>query len=235
MPVIPQTKDQLAQYIDHTLLTATATEEQIRQLCRQAQQYHFYSVCILPRWADLCAELLQGSGVRICTVAGFPLGGSVARVKAYEADLAIASGADEIDMVADLAAIVSGDGKYLLNDIRTVVKPCQSVRPYVGLKVIIESAALTDEQIVFACKVAQDAGADFVKTSTGLHPSGGAKVEHVCLMAASAPKCKIKASGGIKTAADAMAMIAAGAGRIGTSASMMIIDQFATELPRESG
>lgn len=227
--MIPQTKEQLAQYIDHTLLSPTATESHIRQLCQQATHYRFYSVCVLPRWVDLCAEVLQGSAVRICTVSGFPLGGSVARVKAYEADLAVASGADEIDMVADLAAIVSGDDKYLFNDIRTVLKPCQSVRPYVGLKVIIESAALTDEQIVFACRIAQDAGADFVKTSTGLHPAGGARLEHVRLMAQSAPRCKIKAAGGIKTAADAIAMIQAGASRIGASASISIMDQFSED------
>lgn len=228
--MIPQTKEQLAQYLDHTLLSPTATEAQIAQLCQQAMQHHFYSVCVLPRWVDRCADLLQSSGVRICTVAGFPLGGNVARVKAYEADLAIAAGADEIDMVADLAAILAGDEKYLRNDIRTVLRPCQAVRPYVGLKVIIESAVLADEQIVFACQVAQDAGADFVKTSTGLHPAGGAKPEHVRLMATSAPKCKVKASGGIKTAAEAIAMIKAGASRIGASASIAILDQFSADL-----
>jgi deoxyribose-phosphate aldolase len=231
--VIPQTKEQLALYFDHTLLTATATEVQISQLCQQALQYHFYSVCVLPRWVDRCADILQGSGVHICTVSGFPLGGSAARVKAFEADLAIASGADEIDMVADLAAIISGDSKYLLNDIRTVLKPCRSVRPYVGLKVIIESAALTDEQIVFACKIAQDAGANFVKTSTGLHPAGGVKVEHIRLMASAAPQCKIKASGGIRTASDAIAMIGAGASRIGASASIAIIEQFTPDSLRQ--
>jgi deoxyribose-phosphate aldolase len=229
----PKTKEQLAQYIDHTLLSATATDEQIRQLCQEALQYCFASVCVLPRWVDLCADILQGSGVHVCTVAGFPLGGSVARVKAMEADLAIASGADEIDMVADLAAILSGDSAYLLNEFRTVLRPCRAVHPYVGLKVIIESAALTDEQIVFACKIAQDAGADFVKTSTGFHPAGGAKIEQVRLMAASAPKCKIKASGGIKTTADALAMIDAGASRIGASASAAIVDPFTPDSSRQ--
>ncbi len=230
--MIPKTKEQFAEYFDHTLLSATATESQIRRLCEEAMRYRFYSVCVLPRWIDLCADILQGSGVCVCTVAGFPLGGSVARVKAHEADLAIASGADEIDMVADLAAILSGDSAYLLNDIRTVLRPCRAVRPHVGLKVIIESAALTDEQITFACKVAQDAGAAFVKTSTGFHPAGGAKVEHVRLMAAAAPQCKVKASGGIKTAADALAMIEAGAARIGASASVAILDQFTANPPQ---
>ena len=224
--MMPQNKKQLAEYIDHTLLSPTATEEQIRTHCGQAIQYGFYSVCILPRWVDLVADILHGSLVKVCTVAGFPFGANLARIKAFEADLAIASGADEIDMVADLTSIISGDEKYLLNDIRTVLKICQSIRPFVMLKVIIESAALTDEQIVFACKVAQNAGADFVKTSTGLHPAGGATVEHVRLMVQSAPKCKIKAAGGIRTAADALAMIEAGASRIGASKSVEIIENF---------
>jgi deoxyribose-phosphate aldolase len=224
--MIPRTKSDLAKYIDHTLLSPTATESQIHQLCDEAMEYDFYSVCVLPRWVDFCAEILHDRGVKVCTVAGFPLGANLARIKAFEADLVIASGADEIDMVADLTSIISGDEKYLLNDIRTVLKVCQSVRPFVALKVIIESAALTDEQIVFACKVAQNAGADFVKTSTGLHPAGGATVEHVRLMALSAPKCKIKAAGGIRTAADALAMIEAGASRIGASKSVEIIENF---------
>jgi deoxyribose-phosphate aldolase len=224
--MIPQTKSELAKYIDHTLLSPTATESQIHQLCDEAMEYDFYSVCVLPRWVDLSADILHGSPVKVCTVAGFPFGANLARIKAFEADLAIASGADEIDMVADLTSIISGDEKYLINDIRTVLKVCQSVRPFVALKVIIESAALTDEQIVFACVVAQKAGADFVKTSTGLHPAGGATVENVRLMAQSAPKCKIKAAGGIRTTADALAMIEAGASRIGASKSVEIMENF---------
>jgi deoxyribose-phosphate aldolase len=223
---MPANKSELAQYIDHTLLAAVSTEAQIRTLCREAIEYGFCSVCILPRWVDLCAEILHGTGVKVCTVAGFPLGANMARVKAFDADLAIASGADEIDMVADLAAIVAGDEKYLLNDIRTVLKACRSVRPFVTLKVIIEAAALTDEQIVFASRISEQAGADFVKTSTGMHAAGGAKVEHVRLMAQSAPKCKIKAAGGIRTTADALAMIEAGAHRIGASKSIEILNGF---------
>jgi deoxyribose-phosphate aldolase len=222
----PQNKQQLAEFIDHTLLSPTATESQIRQLCDEAVKYGFYSVCILPRWVDLAADLLHENGIKVCTVAGFPLGANLARIKAFEADLAIASGADEIDMVADLTSIISGDEKYLLNDIRTVLRICQSIRPFVILKVIIESAALTDEQIVFACRTIEQAGADFIKTSTGLHPAGGAKLEHVRLIAQSAPKCKIKAAGGIRTAADAVAMIDAGAARIGATQSVAIINGF---------
>jgi deoxyribose-phosphate aldolase len=222
--MIPQNKKELAQYIDHSLLSPTATEAQIRTHCQEAVQYGFYSVCVLPRWVDLCADILHTHGVKVCTVAGFPLGANMARVKAFDADLAIASGADEIDMVADLAAIIAGDESYLLNDIRTVLKVCQSVRPFVVLKVIIESAALTDEQIVFACRTLQHAGADFIKTSTGLHPAGGAKLEHVRLIAQSAPGCKIKAAGGIRTTADALAMIETGACRIGATKSIDIIN-----------
>ncbi|MGH2271511.1 deoxyribose-phosphate aldolase [Anaerohalosphaeraceae bacterium U12dextr] len=222
----PATKAQLAKCIDHTLLNPTATEQHIRQLCAEAIQYGFYSVCVMPRWVEVCADILHETGIKVCTVTGFPIGADYSRVKAFQADLAIAAGADEIDMVADLAAIIAGDENYLLNDIRTVLRPCQSVRPFVTLKVIIESAALTTDQIIFACKVAQTAGADYVKTSTGLHPAGGATVEHVQLMAQSAPKCKIKAAGGIRTAADALAMIEAGASRIGASKSIDIIQGF---------
>lgn len=221
-------KKQLAQYIDHSLLGATTTEAQIRTHCQEAIQYGFCSVCIQPRWVDLCAELLHGSGVKVCTVAGFPLGANVSRVKAFDADLAIASGADEIDMVADLAAIIAGDAKYLLNDVRTVLKICQSVRPFVVLKVIIESAALTDDQIVFASRIIEQAGADFIKTSTGMHAAGGAKLEHVRLMAQTAPKCKIKAAGGIRTTADTLAMIQAGASRIGATKSIDIVNGLST-------
>jgi deoxyribose-phosphate aldolase len=224
--MMPQNKKELAQYIDHTLLNPTATETEIRSHCQEAIAYGFYSACVQPRWVDLCADILHAQGVKICTVAGFPHGANLARVKAFDADLAIASGADEIDMVADLAAIIAGDEKYLLNDVRTVLRVCQSVRPFVILKVIIESAALTDEQIVFACRTIERAGADFIKTSTGLLAAGGAKLEHVRLMAQSAPKCKIKAAGGIRTTADALAMIEAGACRIGATRSIDIIHSF---------
>jgi deoxyribose-phosphate aldolase len=226
--MIPQTKSDLAKFIDHSLLSPTATEAQIRVHCQEAVKYGFYSVCIQPRWVDLSADILHGSPIKVCTVAGFPLGANLARIKAFEADLAIASGADEIDMVADLTSIIAGDEKYLYNDIRTVLKVCQSVRPFVILKVIIESAALTDEQIVFACRTIEQAGADFIKTSTGLHPAGGAKLEHVRLIAQSAPKCKIKAAGGVRTTADTLAMIEAGASRIGATKSVEIMENFNT-------
>lgn len=224
--MLPQDKKELARYIDHSLLSPTTTENQIHLHCQEAIQYGFFGVCVQPRWVDLCADILHPQGVKVCTVAGFPLGANMARVKAFDADLAIASGADEIDMVADLAAIISGDEKYLLNDICTVLRVCRSIRPFVVLKVIIESAALTDQQIAFASRVIQDTGADFIKTSTGFHPAGGAKLEHIRLIAQSAPRCKIKAAGGVRTTADALAMIEAGASRLGATKSIDIVNGF---------
>jgi len=178
---------QLAGCIDHTLLSATATGEQIKQLCREAKSYGFYAVSVNPRW--------------------------------------VFAGADEIDMVADLAAIIEGDSKYLSNQLRAVVKVCRSMRPKVLLKVIIESAALSRKQKIFACQVADKCGVDFVKTSTGMSPAGGATVEDVKLMKEAAPNCKIKASGGIRTAKQAIEMLEAGAERIGTSSSVQIINE----------
>ena len=229
--MLPQSKQQLAKYIDHTLLSATAIKVDIEKLCHEAIDYGFCSVCINPRWVPLAAKLLHLTKVKVCSVVGFPLGADPGRVKAMEAKDVIMAGADEVDMVADLASVIQIDEEYLLNDIAQVSKVCRSMRPVVTLKVIIESAALTDEQIAFACQVCQRAGANFVKTSTGLNPAGGAKARHVSLMAESAPACKIKAAGGIRTSAQALEMIAAGASRLGTSASAEIIDTFSSESP----
>lgn len=222
----PKTKEELAKFIDHTLLSATAVRADIETLCDEAVRYGFASVCITPRWVELAAERLRGTGVKVCTVAGFPLGAVSARLKALEAEEAIMHGADEVDMVADLAAIIESEQGTLLKDIASVAKVCHNMKPPVELKVIIEAAALTEPQIVFACKVAQAAGANFVKTSTGMHKAGGATVEQVRLMKEAAPHCKVKAAGGIRTAADALAMIEAGADRIGASASIAIVEGF---------
>ncbi len=224
------TAKELAKAIDHTLLDGLATEEQIREHCRQAVKYGFYSVCIQPRWVDLAAGILRGSGVKVGTVVGFPFGTEITRVKAFQAETAIMAGADEIDMVADLCAVVSADSRALMRDIESVARVCRSLRPKATLKVIIESAALSDQQIVFACQAVQQTGADFVKTSTGFHPAGGAKIEHVRLMKQSSPNCQIKAAGGICTPEQAAAMIQAGASRLGTSKSVEIIEQFRTGL-----
>lgn len=216
---------ELAGYIDHTLLEATATRERIEQICREAKEYGFHTVCVNGRWLPLVAELLAGSRVAVGGVVSLPLGANSTETKVAEAKDAIFAGADEIDMVADLAAIIEGDSRYLLNQLQAVLKVCRSMRPAVLLKVIIESAALTDDQKVFACQVAQQAGVDFVKTSTGLHPAGGATVEDIRLMKESAPGCKVKAAGGIRTARKAIEMLAAGAQRIGTSSGVRIIEE----------
>jgi len=217
---------QLAACIDHTLLSATATSEQIRQLCEEAKSFGFCAVSVNPRWVALAAEQLHGSKVKVGGVVSLPLGADTTKIKVAQAKEAVFAGADEIDMVADLAAIVEGDAKYLLNQLQAVLKVCRSMRPAVVLKVIIESAALTREQKIFACQIAQQAGVDFIKTSTGLHPAGGATVEDIKLMKETAPNCKIKAAGGIKTAKQALEILDAGADRIGTSSAVQIINEY---------
>ncbi|MBA7646440.1 Deoxyribose-phosphate aldolase [subsurface metagenome] len=220
---------QLAGGIDHTLLSATATSEQIKQLCREAKEYRFYAVSINPRWVALAAEQSAGCKVKVGGVVSLPLGADSTKIKAAAAKDAIFAGADEIDMVADLAAIIEGDSRYLLNQLQAVLKVCRSMRPKVLLKVIIESAALSREQKIFACRIAQQAGVDFIKTSTGLHLAGGASIEDIKLIKETAPNCKIKAAGGIRTATQALEMLNAGADRIGTSSGVQIINSFRAE------
>jgi deoxyribose-phosphate aldolase len=217
---------QLAACIDHTLLGATATSEQVRQLCEQAKSYGFCAVSVNPRWVALAAEQLHRSKVKVGGVVSLPLGADLTEIKAAQAKACIFAGADEVDMVADLAAIIDGDEKYLSNQLRAVLKVCRSMRPAVCLKVIIESAALTREQKIFACRIANEVGVDFVKTSTGMNPAGGATIEDVKLIKEYAPNCKVKAAGGIRTAEQALAMLEAGAERIGTSSGVQIINQF---------
>ena len=224
-----QTKEQFAGYFDHTLLDCMATEHDIRQHCQEAVKYGFYAVCVQPRWVALCADILHGTGVKVVSVAGFPYGTNPPKVKAYEAETVIMDGADEVDIVADLASVLSGNMDYLRRDFEGVVKVCQSVRPKVQLKVIIESAALDENQIHFVCGVAQKCGVDFLKTSTGFHKAGGARIEDIKLMAEAAPRCRIKAAGGIRTPEQALAFIEAGVSRIGASASVQIVEQFNPE------
>jgi len=222
----PKTKEELAGFIDHTFLSADALRGDIERVCAEAVEYGFHSVCVLPRWISLAADILHGTKVKVDGVAGFPLGADSAKIKVAQAEDVIMAGADEIDMVADIAAIMEVDRKCLAKELSEVLKVCRSMKPAVLLKVIIESAVLNDEQIVFACNVAQDVGVDFVKTSTGFNPAGGANADDVRLMAQTAVKCKIKAAGGIRTTAQALEMIEAGASRIGTSASVQIIQDF---------
>jgi len=174
----------------------------------------------------MAAERLFGTKVKTVAVVGFPLGADTTKVKVAGARDVINAGADEIDVVADLAAIMEADANYLLHQLRSVLRECRSMRPPVLMKVIIESAALTGEQKVFACQIAQQAGVDFIKTSTGLHPAGGATVEDVRLIKETAPSCKVKASGGIKTAQQALAMLEGGADRLGTSSGVHIMVEF---------
>jgi deoxyribose-phosphate aldolase len=227
--MIPQTASELARYFDHTLLSASATTADIQRLCDEAAKFHFATVCVNPRWIPLASDILHGKGVGVCSVVGFPLGAELPRIKAIEAETAIMAGADEIDMVADLAAILEGDADRLSQEMAAVLKVCRSMRPAVPLKVIIESASLNETQLTFVCQIGNRLGVDFLKTSTGLHPAGGATVEAVRLMAAAAPKCRIKAAGGIRTVEQALAMIDAGATRIGSSACVQIVQQFPLE------
>ncbi len=216
--------EDLARYIDHTLLKPDATEEQIRNLCAEALEYNFRSVCVNPTWVSLCSQLLRGSEVLTCTVVGFPLGANEPETKALEARRAIRSGAREIDMVLNVGALKSGDDALVLRDIRAVVEACRDGSAV--CKVILETALLSDDEKRLACELARKARANFVKTSTGFS-TGGATVEDVALMAEVVRPAgmEVKASGGIKSYTDAKALIAAGATRLGASASMAIVQE----------
>ena len=212
----------LARYIDHTLLKANATEEQIRTLCAEALEYNFRSVCVNSTWVSLAAELLRGSDVLTCTVVGFPLGANESMIKAMEARRAIRNGAREIDMVINIGALKGGNDDLVRRDIRAVVEDCEDGNAV--CKVIIETALLTDDEKRRACELAKSARAQFVKTSTGFS-TGGAAVDDVALMAGvvRGAGMEVKASGGISSYEDARAMIEAGATRLGASASIGIV------------
>lgn len=211
----------LAATIDHTLLKPQATEDQFRQLCAEARQFSFATVCVNPAWVPLCASLLRGSPVKVCTVIGFPLGATLPEVKAFETQRCIALGATELDMVINIGALKSRQYGRVEEDIAAVVNAAHALAGEV--KVIIEAAYLTDEEKVEACALSKAAGADYVKTSTGFGPSG-ATVEDVALMRrVVGPEMGVKAAGGIKSTEEAKAMIAAGATRIGASASVKIV------------
>jgi deoxyribose-phosphate aldolase len=217
-------ENELAEHIDHTLLKADATTEQIKQLCEEAKIYGFYGVCVNGRWLPLVAEMLQGSNVKVSGAVSLPLGADSTKIKLAQTKEAIFAGADEIDIVADLASIIERNERYLIKQLSSVLKLCRSMRPAVVLKVIIESAALTREQKIFACQIAEQIRVDFIKTSTGMHPAGGATIEDVKLMKETALNCKIKAAGGIRTAKQAIEFIHAGAERIGTSSGVQMIE-----------
>ena len=217
----PATVDKaLAAYIDHTLLKPEATEAEIRKLCQEARDYQFCSVCVNTSWVSRCRDLLRGSGVKVCCVVGFPLGAMESRSKAYETREAIANGADEIDMVVNIGALKSRDLALVEKDIRAVV---QAARTKVT-KVILETGLLTDEEKVLACQIAKKANATFVKTSTGFAKGSAATAEDIALMRRTVgPRMGVKASGGVRSLADARKMIEAGATRIGTSSGVAIV------------
>jgi deoxyribose-phosphate aldolase len=211
----------MAKYIDHTMLKPEATAAEIDQLCREAEQFHFASVCINPTWVKRAAENLRGTAVPVCTVIGFPLGATTPEIKAMEARRALRDGAREVDMVLNIGALKSGDYDLVRNDIEKVVDAAHDGGAL--CKVILETALLTDEEKVIASSLAKGAKADFVKTSTGFGP-GGATVYDVALMRETVgPHMGVKASGGVRTADDAEDMIAAGATRIGASAGVEIV------------
>ena len=207
------------QYIDHTLLKPESTQEQIDHLLSEAVEYQFTSVCVNPTWVAHCAKTLAGTGVKVCTVVGFPLGANTSSVKAFETKDAIANGADEIDMVINVGQLKSGQYEVVKADIRAVVEASQDKL----VKVIIETCLLTNDEKVKACQLAVSAGADFVKTSTGFS-AAGATVEDIVLMRETVgPNIGVKAAGGARSYEDAEAFIEAGATRIGTSSGVAIV------------
>jgi deoxyribose-phosphate aldolase len=212
----------LAATIDHTLLKPQATEADIVKLCREAKEYKFSSVCVNPTHVNLASKLLTGTTVKVCTVIGFPLGANTSEVKAFEAKDAMAKGATELDMVINVGALKHKDYNLVLHDIQAVVETAKG-QPGILVKVIIETALLTQEEKVKACQLAVEAGADYVKTSTGFS-GGGASTEDITLMRQTVgPQIGVKASGGVKNLQDALVMLEAGATRIGASAGIAIV------------
>lgn len=210
----------IASYIDHTLLKPESTESQVVQLCKEAAEYNFASVCVNPTWVEKAAAELTNSEVKVCTVIGFPLGASTPETKAFETTDAISKGAGEIDMVLNIGALKSGNTDHVKKDIEAVVN---AAKGKAIVKVILETCLLTDEEKVTASQLSKEAGADFVKTSTGFS-TGGATIEDVKLMRQTiGPDMGVKASGGVRSLEDVEAMIKAGATRIGASSGVKII------------
>ena len=210
----------LNKYIDHTLLKPDASQEQIETLIEEAKKYDFASVCVNPTWVSFAAQALKATDVKVCTVIGFPLGANTPELKAFETSDAIQNGANEVDMVINIGALKSRNFDLVERDIRAVVEAAKGTL----VKVIIETCLLTDDEKVRACQLAQKAGADFVKTSTGFS-TGGATVEDIALMRKTVgPDMGVKASGGARSYEDALAFIKAGATRIGASSGVAIME-----------
>ncbi|HEX9077739.1 MAG TPA: deoxyribose-phosphate aldolase [Anaerolineae bacterium] len=213
----------IVKFIDHTLLKPEATPAEIEKLCKEAKEYHFASVCVNPPYAKQCAQILRGTDVAVCVVVGFPLGAHTTETKVFETKQAIADGAAEIDMVINIGLLKAQQDRQVYGDIKAVVDAAHAANAIV--KVIIEAALLTDDEKVRACQLSKDAGADFVKTSTGFGP-GGATVHDVALMSrAVSGELGVKAAGGIRNYEQAQAMIQAGATRIGASAGVKIVQE----------
>jgi deoxyribose-phosphate aldolase len=218
----------LASLMDHTLLRPQATRAQVEHLTDEARQWCFATVCVNPSWVPLAAERLRGSGVKVAAVVGFPLGATLTAAKRAETEGAICAGAREIDMVMDVGAMKSGDLKRVENDIRGVLEVCRSGGAL--LKVILENAYLTDEEKVAGCRIVQAAGAEFVKTSTGFGPSGATEEDVRLMRQTVGAETGVKAAGGIRSLDDALRMIHAGASRLGTSASVAILQEAVASL-----
>lgn len=209
----------MAKYIDHTLLKAQATKAEIEQLCKEAAEYKFASVCVNPYWVPLCSQLLKGTGVLVCTVIGFPLGATSTAAKVAETNDAIKNGAEEVDMVINIGALKAGDLATVRRDIAEVKKAAG----HRILKVIFETGLLTDEEKINACRLSKEAGADFVKTSTGFGPGGATPADIALMRRVVGPDMGVKASGGVRDTKTAQQMIEMGATRIGASAGIAIV------------
>ncbi len=214
---------ELARLIDHTLLKAEATAAQVDRLCAECVEYGFFCACVNPVWVRRCVEQLSGSATCVAAVVGFPLGANLTATKAEEARRVVELGALEVDMVVSLGALLSGEQRQVADDIAAVVDATKSANAQALVKVILETSALTDEQIIMGCRCAAEGQADFVKTSTGFHAAGGATERHVSLLRKHAAPIRVKASGGIRSTETALAMVAAGADRLGASASVAIV------------
>jgi deoxyribose-phosphate aldolase len=217
---------EIAAMIDHTLLKPDATRRQIEELCREAAQFTFATVCVNPTWVALCARALAGTAVGVCSVIGFPFGATTADVKAYETRRAIFDGAREVDMVINIGALKSGDLRSVEHDLEAVTVPCRDCQ--VLSKVIIEAALLTDDEKVTACTLAKAAGADYVKTSTGFGPGGATPSDVALMRRVVGAEMGVKAAGGIRNLASVKAMMAAGATRVGASAGVKIVKEART-------
>jgi len=213
----------VASMIDHTLLKPDATRKDIEVLCREAAEYQFASVCVNPTWVALCAALLRGSSVKVCSVVGFPLGATTADTKHYETRRAIFDGAREIDMVINVGALKSGDLRVTERDIEAVTFPCREAGAL--SKVIIEAALLTDDEKITVCTLAKAAAADYVKTSTGFGPGGATAADVALMRRVVGEEMGVKAAGGVRDLAGLQAMVAAGATRVGASAGVRIVQE----------